>query len=223
MGGHRSQGGGTLPALQLGLVAGLNGQDFRVRAQRRRRAERSDGRLWRLAALHHVSGASRCGHDIQRRYSHQRRDRGCDGVVSHHQPERRQRRLRVEHGSVRQQRDTRRRHLDRRLQQGPGCGVRGDRQRTRSDRFEGHHVEARTKQRGRVPGGQLLRSRGGRDHHIPEQLPGRHHLPLHPQLPSDGGHGTRRRRRWPFRSGRYSPIRRGPRRAESGWRPAPGR
>ena len=44
-GGHRSQGGGALPALQLGLVAGRDGQDVRVRAQRRRRAELRDGRL----------------------------------------------------------------------------------------------------------------------------------------------------------------------------------
>lgn len=44
-GGHRSQGGGALPALQLGLAAGRDGQDVRVRAQRRRRAELRDGRL----------------------------------------------------------------------------------------------------------------------------------------------------------------------------------
>ena len=111
--------------------------------------------------------------------------------MPHHHPGQRQRRLRVEHGTVRLLRHPGRGHLDEGLLPGPRGGLPRLPQRVEADRFGRQALEPGELFEGHLSGRLLLRPPRGGHPEIPQRLPVGHLLPLHALIHRDGRHGTR--------------------------------
>ena len=137
LGRDRPEGRRPLPALQRLRPTRRPGADLRVRPLRRRRPVRGDGGLRRLRPVHPLPGGARRRHHGRRRRHPLGRNRGGHVLVPDHQPGRRQRRLRVEHGPVRHHRHPGGGHLDAGVLPGSGRRLRQPPQRPGAGRRRG--------------------------------------------------------------------------------------